>query len=310
MVYIRLYRLGGMASDSKPDAIISGARVFDNSLELFAKHIVCQQAYTGPCRAEIVYDKDDFVDLGYIVFLHLEHGEHKDQILKMASRSNLKRKRRNKMDNLDENQIGAVNELDELDEMQDEQEENQVNDAEVPNEFTDESDVLDLEEALGDEAGKNELIIDHAKKAEPIVVYLQSGLTGTLTQFINQTRRYENKAKQIKRNPKLRKAAKETRLSEAELTYMDYVSSLLSEMILDLSDDYVDEHLVARHVRFMDLETMQRLLICMIKGEVLDPKAVEALNVLQNKNEKDSIGAEQSQVSRNTMGLVQKSKNN
>ena len=71
MAYVRLYRLQGIASDSKPDAICSGVRVFDNDFKLFAKHIVCQQAYEGPCRAEIVYDKDDFVDLGYIVFLDL-----------------------------------------------------------------------------------------------------------------------------------------------------------------------------------------------------------------------------------------------
>ena len=212
------------------------------------------------------------------------------------------------MNNSDENQINEANQIN--DEIQDEQDETQVNNAEVDDDYSDdENNALELEEALGDDAGTNELIIDDARKAEPIIVYLQSGLTGTLTQFVNQTRRYENKAKQIKRNPKIKKAVREARLQEAELVYMDYVSSLLSEMILDLSDDYVEENLVARHIRFMDLNRMQHLLICIIKGEVLDPKAVEALNVLQKKNEKGSIGAGRSQVSQNTTDLAQSNKN-
>ena len=275
MAYLALYR---SAERADPDALCLGVRVLDEELELVCDNVLNQSEYKGWCTAKVVHQPHDFEDFEYLVNLSVPHGMHPEEgagkiRLKMASRASRKRVRR--MEN------------------------GMVEDEIIENEGA------GLGEALGEDVSEKRMVLDYAKRAEPLTISLASRPVGALTEYMAKNGEFSAKKRQVLNDRRLSEADKEDRINQITFDELNYTKNLLSELILDLvlDEDFSDEQvetLTKRHLRYMNMGDMQSLIMGIIMGQEPDTKKAEALNAqtvnLMSQNLKDMTGTGQSPV--------------
>ena len=279
MAYLALYR---SAEKVDPDAFCLGVRVLDDELELVCDNVLNQSEYKGWCIAKVVHQPRDLEDFEYLVNLSVPHGMHPEEgagkiRLKMASRASKKQAMR------------------------------------AANGMTLENEGARLDEALGGDISEKIMVLDYAKRAQPLTISLASRPMGALSEFMAKTGEFDVQRNSVMQARHLSKGDKKSKLDQIAFAEVEYTKALLSELILDLvvDEDISDEEIEAltkRHLRYMNVGDMQSLIMGIILGQEPDEKKAEALNAhvveLMGQNLKDMTGTEQSPVLPDIMDSV------